>query len=63
MEELIDLIATDSSPADVSSRIKELLYTKAAQRVDDARPYVASAMFNNEIENEVDDEDQPGDNE
>jgi len=63
MEELIDLITTDSSPADVSSRIKELLYTKAAQRVDDARPYVASAMFNNEIENEVDDEDQPGDNE
>ena len=61
MEELIDLIATDSSPADISSRIKELLYTKAAQRVDDARPYVASAMFNNEIE--VDDEESTEDEE
>jgi hypothetical protein len=63
MEELIDLIATDSSPADVSSRIKELLYTKAAQRVDDARPYVAAAMFGNETENEVDDEEYTEDDE
>ena len=63
MEELIDLIATDSSPADVSDRIKELLYAKAAQRVDDARPYVAAAMFGNETENEVDDEEYTEDDE
>ena len=63
MEELIDLIATDGSPADVSDRIKELLYAKAAQRVDDARPYVAAAMFGNETENEVDDEEYTEDDE
>ena len=55
MEELIDLIATDGAPADVSSRIKELLYAKAAERVDAARPEIAELMFG--------DEDQPGDNE
>jgi len=45
MEELIDLIATDGAPSDVSSKIKELLYAKAAERVDSARPEVAALMF------------------
>jgi len=45
MEELIDLIASDGTPADVSDRIKELLYAKAADRVDSARPEIASMMF------------------
>ena len=55
MEELIDLIATDGSPSDVSNRIKDLLYAKAAERVEFARPEVASVMFgdnNPEGENE-----------
>jgi hypothetical protein len=45
MEELIDLIATDGSPSDISGRIKELLHAKAADRVDSARPEVAATMF------------------
>ena len=45
MEELIDLIATDESPSVVSDKIKELLYTKAADRIDSARPEIASLMF------------------
>jgi hypothetical protein len=48
MEELIDLIATDGSPSDVSEKIKGLLYAKAAERVDMARPEVASLMFDND---------------
>ena len=65
MEDVIDLIATDASPADVSDKMKELLYAKAAERIDIARPYVANAMFGqefeypelqDEIENEFDDE-------
>ncbi len=55
MEELIDLIATNGSPSDVSDRIKELLYVKAAERVDAARPEIAAMMFG--------DEDQTGDDE
>jgi hypothetical protein len=48
MEELIDLIATDGTPSDVSNKIKELLYAKAADRVDAARPEIASVMFGDE---------------
>jgi hypothetical protein len=48
MEELIDLIATDSSASEVTDKIKDLLFAKAAERVDNARPYVASAMFGEE---------------
>jgi hypothetical protein len=48
MEELIDLIATDGSPSDVSDKIKELLYNKAAERVDAARPEIASLIFGDE---------------
>jgi hypothetical protein len=47
MEELIDLIVIDGTPSDVSSKIKELLYAKAAERVDSARPEVAALMFGN----------------
>lgn len=55
MEELIDLIASDGSATDVSDRIKQLLYAKAADRVDNARPEVAAVMFG--------DDDFTGDNE
>ena len=55
MEELIDLIATDGSPSDVSDVIKQLLYTKSAEKIDSIRPHVASVMFG--------DSDQNGDNE
>lgn len=48
MEELIDLIATDGAASDVSDKIKELLYAKASDRVDSARPYVAATMFGDE---------------
>ena len=34
MEDIIDLIATDSSAADISDRIKQVLYNKAAERIE-----------------------------
>lgn len=45
MEELIDLIVTDSSPSTASDRIKDLLFSKAAERIELSRPHVAAAMF------------------
>ena len=45
MEEIIDLIATDSSPSVVSDKIKEILFAKAGERVVASRPYVAASMF------------------
>jgi len=56
MEDLIDLIATDASPSDVSDKMKEVLYAKAAERIDIARPYVANAMFGQEFEYPTEDE-------
>ena len=56
MEDVIDLIATGGSQSEVSDKMKELLYAKAAERVDIARPYVANAMFGQEFEYPTEDE-------
>ena len=57
MEELVDLIATDASPSDVSDKIKDALMAKAAARIDALRPEVASSVFDaEESEEEVSDE-------
>jgi hypothetical protein len=45
MEDLIDLIATDSAASQVTSSIKDILFAKAAERVDALRPGVANSMF------------------
>lgn len=45
MEEIIDLIATDSSPSDISDKIKEVLFTKASERIEGTKPLVASSLF------------------
>jgi hypothetical protein len=45
MEELIDLIATESSPTDVTSKIKEVLFSKASERIDSLRPEISKSMF------------------
>ena len=57
MEDVVDLIATDASASDISDKMKEILYAKAAERIDIARAYVANAMFGQEFEYpEVEDE-------
>lgn len=57
MEDLIDLIATDSAPSDISDKIKELLYVKASDRVDYMKPVAASSLFNvGEVETTEDQE-------
>ena len=61
MEDVIDLIATDASAAEVSDKMKEVLYAKAAERIDIARPYVANAMFGQEFEYPTEDETEVGD--
>lgn len=52
MEDVIDLIATDSSASDISDKIKDALYSKAAERVDALRPVVANSLFGGESEGE-----------
>ena len=45
MEDLIDLIATDASASEVRDKIHDILYSKAAERIEIAKPYVASSIF------------------
>ena len=52
MEDLIDLIATDAAASDIRDKIHDVLYTKAAERIEIAKPYVASSMFGENEENE-----------
>ena len=55
MENIIDMIAMDSEPAKISDELKDLMYQKAAKRVEDLRPEIGNAMFD---ETEVDTEPQ-----
>lgn len=57
MEEIIDLIATDSAASKISDKIKEVLYSKAAERVDAARPTVATSIFGGNDTNQTEDEE------
>jgi len=55
MDDLLDMIAADQSPSQISDKIKDLLFAKAAERVDEFRPVVASSMFS---DNEEDTEEE-----
>ena len=59
MDELMDMIAADDSASQVSDKIKDILYGKSSQRVDEYKPNVANSLFGDqesadEVEAEVD---------
>ena len=58
MEDLIDLMVTkDASASDVSDKIKDVLFTKSAEKIDNFKPEVATSMFDtSEIETEIETE-------
>jgi len=45
MDNIIDLIATDAKPNEISDQIKDLLYTKSAEKINAIKPNVASSIF------------------
>ena len=45
----MDMMVDDASSAAISDKIKEILYTKTAERVDAARPLVGAELFGDEI--------------
>jgi hypothetical protein len=57
MDELMDMIGADESAAQVTDKIKDLLYAKSGEKVDAFRPYVANSLFGDQ-ETEIDDEEQ-----
>ena len=59
MDELLHLIATDQSPSEVTDKIKDVLYSKASERIQSQKPDIAMQMFDPtsaEIDQEVSDE-------
>ena len=59
MEELLDMIATDESPSQISDAIKDMLFAKSAERVDAFRPVASNSLFGqDEIESELEVEDE-----
>ena len=54
-QELMDMIIADESPATISDRIKDMLFAKSADRVDNFKPTVAANTFGDEAAAAVDD--------
>lgn len=50
MEELVDMIAGDSAPSDISDKIKEILFAKSSEKIDSVRPEISASMFDLEDE-------------
>lgn len=61
MEELVNMIATDASAADISDQIKDTLFAKSAGRIDELRPHAAGNLYgtDGEVEVETEVESQP----
>ena len=68
----MDLLMTDKSASQASDKIKDILFAKSAERVDEYSPAVASGVFNSdngptqpevdaalEVETEVETEVEP----
>ena len=58
MEELMDLLVNDESPSQVSDKIKDILYSKSAEKIKDVRPDVATSLFD---DGEVEDSEETSD--
>ena len=54
MPNILDLIASDAAPSDISDAIKDSLYAKSAEKLDALKQEVSAGMFNepDEIEDE-----------
>ena len=42
---IVDVIASGGSPADISQEIKDILFTKSAERISDYRQVAAARLF------------------
>lgn len=51
MDDLLDMIIADESPSQISDKIKDILFSKSAEKIDTFRPSVSANLFSSE-ENE-----------
>ena len=62
----MDMMVDDASSSAISDKIKEILYTKSAEKVDAVRPTVGAGLFGEEepsaepeVANELETEEEP----
>ena len=54
MDDIIDLIATDSAASEVTDKLKDILFAKSAERIEAQRPNISASMFEEpEVETET----------
>jgi hypothetical protein len=60
MDELMDiLVSKDESASQISDKIKDLLFAKSAEKIENIRPEVASSIFDEpEVESELDQDNE-----
>ena len=49
----MDLLVADESPAQISDKIKDILFAKSAENITAVRPQVAASIFDNSAQPEV----------
>ena len=52
MEELMDLLVKDESPSQISDKIKDILFSKSAEKIEAIRPQVANSIFDSDLESD-----------
>jgi hypothetical protein len=52
MEELMDLLVKDESPSQISDKIKDILFSKSAEKIEAIRPQVANSIFDGDVESD-----------
>jgi hypothetical protein len=58
MDDLLDMIIADESPSQISDKIKDMLFSKSAEKIDDFRPVVAASMFGQDEESDEEYEEE-----
>ncbi len=58
MDDLLDNIISDESPSQISDAIKDMLYSKTAERVDAYKQIASNALFNGNSEEETVSDDE-----
>ena len=47
---VLDMIATDASPAEITDTLKSMIYAKAGEKIDGMKGYAAASLFGQEPE-------------
>ena len=51
---VLDMIATDAKPAEITDTLKNMIYAKAGEKIDSMKQYAAASLFGQEPESTED---------